>query len=60
MNYKDILDKIRQISPEEYENEAKILVEHFTQKRISYYLANNDEEISCDELENGNSIDKYI
>lgn len=51
MKYRDIIDKMRQISPNEYENEAKILIEHFTKKRISYYLLNKDEEIVCDGLE---------
>ncbi len=50
MKYRDILDKLMLISPDEYENEAKILIEHFTKKRISYYLVNREEEIDCKEL----------
>ncbi len=51
MKYKDIIDKLSHISPCEYENEAKILIEHFTKKKISYYLLNKEEEIINDELE---------
>lgn len=51
MKYSDIIEKLRQISPDEYENEAKILIEHFTKKRISYYLLNRNEEIDCKDLE---------
>ena len=51
MKYQDIVDKIRQISPDEYEIEAKILIEHFTKQRISHYLFNKDEDIDCYELE---------
>lgn len=50
MKYRDILDKLRLISPDEYEIEAKILVEHFTKNRISYYYLNKDEEIDNSEL----------
>ena len=51
MKYRDIIDKLKHISPCEYENEAKILIEHFTKKKISYYLLNKEEEIINDELE---------
>ena len=51
MKYKDIIDKLMQISPYEYENEAKLLIETFTKNRISHYLMNKDEEIFSDELE---------
>lgn len=51
MKYKDIIDKLSVITPDEYEIEAKILIEHFTEKRISYYLVNKDEEIYCPDLE---------
>ena len=61
MKYRDIIAKLRQISPDEYENEAKILIEHFTKKRISHYLINKDEEIVCDELENAlNKREKHV
>lgn len=50
MKYKDIIDKLMQISPYEYENEAKLLIETFTKNRISHYLMNKDEEIFSDEL----------
>ncbi len=50
MKYRDIIEKLKRISPEEYENEAKILIEHFTKNRISHYLVNRDEEIACEEL----------
>ncbi len=51
MKYRDIIDKLQLISPDEYEYEAKILIEHFTKKRISHYLVNRDEEIDSRELE---------
>ena len=51
MKYSDIIEKLRQISPDECENEAKILIEHFTKKRIYYYLINRDEDIDCADLE---------
>ncbi len=51
MKYKDIIDKLMQISPYEYENEAKLLIETFTKNRISHYLINKDEGIFSDELE---------
>lgn len=51
MKYRDIIDRLMLISPYEYENEAKILIEHFTQKRISYYLLNKDEKICNGELD---------
>ena len=51
MKYRDIIEKLRQISPDEYENEAKILIEHFTKNRTSHYLVNRDEEIASFELE---------
>lgn len=51
MKYSDIIERLRQISPDEYENEAKILIEHFTKKRISHYLINRNEQIDCKDLE---------
>ena len=51
MKYRDIIDKLRVISPDEYENEAKILIEHFTKKRISHYLINENEEMDNEFLE---------
>lgn len=50
MKYSDIIDKLMQISPDEYENEAKILIEHFTKNRISHYIINHDEDIDNEEL----------
>lgn len=51
MKYRDILNRLALVSPEEYETEAKILIEHFTKNRISHYLLNRDEEIESDQLE---------
>ncbi len=51
MKYREIIEKLRRISPYEYENEAKILIEHFTKNRISYYLLNKEEEIINNDLE---------
>lgn len=45
MKYKDIIDRLALISPDEYENEANILIENFTKNRISYYLTHKDEDI---------------
>ena len=52
MKYRDILDKLIKISPDEYENEAKILVEHFTKKSASHFYINKDEDIINEDLEN--------
>ena len=43
MKYRDIIEKLKVTSPDEYENETKILIEHFTKNRISHYLVNRDE-----------------
>ena len=51
MKYNDIISRLKSISPYEYENEAKILIEHFTKNRISRYLLNKDENIDNEELE---------
>ena len=51
MKYRDIVKRLMLISPDEYENEAKILIEHFTKKRISYFLINKDEDIIAQGLE---------
>lgn len=51
MKYRDILDRLRSISPDEYENEAKILIEHFTKNRIAHYFMNKEEEIENNDLE---------
>lgn len=51
MKYRDIIDKLQSVSPDEYENEAKILIEYFTKKRISHYLINENEEISSSALD---------
>ncbi len=51
MKYSDIINRLMLITPDEYEVEAKILIEHFTKKRISYYLINKEIEIDCEEIE---------
>ena len=61
MKYRDIIEKLKVTSPDEYENEAKILIEHFTKNRISHYLVNRDEEIDCEALENAiNKRERHI
>mgnify|MGYP003292689056 CR=1 FL=1 len=51
MKYRDIISKLMIVSPDEYEYEARVLIEHFTKKRISYFLINKDEEIVSPTLE---------
>lgn len=51
MKYNDIINRLKVISPDEYEFEAKILLEHYTQNRISYYLLNKDLKFDCSPLE---------
>lgn len=50
MTYNDILKRLSIISPSEYEFEARILVESFTNYKISYIISHPDEEIVSDEL----------
>lgn len=50
MTYNDILKKLSIISPSEYEYEARILVESFTDHKVSYIIAHPDEEIVSGEL----------
>jgi release factor glutamine methyltransferase len=51
MKYSEIINKLKAISPDEYEFEAKILLEHFTQKNIAYYHMNQELEFDCSSLE---------
>ena len=51
MKYNDIINRLKVISPDEYDFEAKILLEHYTQNRISYYLLNKDLKFDCSPLE---------
>lgn len=52
MTYKDLLDRLSKITPDEYEFEAKIFLENFTDKTISYIKIHPDFEIYSDSLEN--------
>ena len=49
MTYNDLLKRLSSIS-DEYEYEAKILVESFTDYKISYLLAKPDMDVANDEL----------
>ncbi len=52
MTYKDILARLSKISPEEYELEARIIIESFSEKKIVYIKNHPDEDIYSDALEN--------
>ena len=51
MTYNDILLRLSKITPDEYEFEARILVESFTDKKISYVINNPDCDLNNEELE---------
>ena len=52
MKYQDILARLSSVSPDEYEFEARVLIESFTGKKISYVITHPDEEISSEALQN--------
>lgn len=51
MTYRELLSRLADISPEEYEHEAKILVETFTDKKIWSVSLDKDSELDSEELE---------
>ncbi len=51
MTYNELLSRLSRISPEEYEFEARVLIESFTNEKISYILSHRDHEIDGDALE---------
>ena len=51
MKYHDLLARLSKISPDEYEFEARVLIESFTDKKISYIVTHPHEDICSDELE---------
>lgn len=50
MNYNDILQRLSTISSDEYEFEARLLVEAFTDKKISYIMTHRSEDIESEAL----------
>lgn len=46
MNYKEFMNKLSKISPDEHETEARILIESFTNHKISYLKQNPETELS--------------
>ena len=51
MNYNELIKRLKAVSPEEYEYEARLLAESFTDKKMSYILSHRDEDICSAELE---------
>lgn len=52
MNYNELIKRLSKISPSEYEYEAKVLIEAYTDHKISYFLNRRTEDIVSSELEN--------
>lgn len=51
MTYQDLLNRLKAISPEEYEFEARVLVECYTEHKISYYISDPARNIDSQVLE---------
>lgn len=52
MNYNEILARLSRVSPDEYENEARILLcELAPEIKISYLLSHRDDDIDCPALD---------
>lgn len=51
MNYREIVSRLRKISPYECEREARLLLESLTGASSAYILCNPDQNIDCPELE---------
>ena len=51
MKYQDLLAKLSSISPHEYEFEARVLIESFTDKKISYVMMHPNEDITSEALD---------
>jgi len=51
MTYKDLLSRLKAISPEEYEYEARVLIECIAGQKIQYYLSDPMRNIDSRELE---------
>ncbi|MGM9632125.1 MAG: peptide chain release factor N(5)-glutamine methyltransferase [Eubacteriales bacterium] len=50
MKYSEIVERLMSVCPESAEFEARVLIENFTGKKISYILNNRNEEIQSEEL----------
>ena len=50
MNYYELTERLKVVSPDSYEFEAEILLEAFTDKKIAYIRSHRDEEIGSNEL----------
>ena len=51
MNYNELIKRLKAVSPEEYEYEARLLAESFTDKKFSYILSHRDEDLCSAALE---------
>lgn len=51
MNYNELLKKLARISPDECDFEARVLIESFTDCKISYILSHRDEDLNSEALE---------
>ena len=50
MNYYELIKRLKAVSPDSYEFEAEILLEAFSDNKITYIRSHKDEEICSDKL----------
>lgn len=51
MNYYELTERLKNVSPDEYEYEAKVFIESFTHYSMPYILAHKDEDIAEEKLD---------
>ena len=45
MNYIELIERLKKVTPEDYEFEARVLIETFTDYKMSYIFSHRDEQI---------------
>ncbi len=51
MNYIELIERLKKVTPEDYEFEARVLIETFTDYKMSYIFSHRDEQIVGEALE---------
>ena len=50
MNYNELIKRLSNISPNEFDFEARVMIENFTNIKYEYVLAHRDDEINSEKL----------
>ena len=52
MNYLELIERLKKVTPDDYEFEARVLVETFSDCKMSYIFGNRSADFDSEELEN--------